>query len=262
MNNQPIGIFDSGVGGLSILLEVKKLLPDETFIFLADQAFMPYGQKSKEELVDRAVKIMNFFKEKNAKAVIVACNTATVYTIEELRKRFDFPIIGTVPTVKTIGSLSKTKKGAVLCTPATSKSPYLKKLTEEFAADAEIFRIAGSNLEELVEEGKLDAPEIEDVLRKELLPLVERGVDVISLGCTHYPFLKEKVEEIVGPDVAVIDSGEAIARQTKNVLEKHSILAGKNLSDTYFTTGNAEKFHHVAEHLMKTKISKPVRVDL
>ncbi len=262
MNNQPIGIFDSGVGGLSILIEVKKLLPNETFIFLADQAFMPYGEKSKEELLDRVTKTIQFFKEKNVKAVIIACNTATVYTIDEMREMFDLPLIGTVPAVKTIASLSKSKKAAVLSTPATAKSPYLKKLTGEFAPDVEIFRIGGSNLEELVESGDLDSPEIETVLRNELIPLVEKGVDAIALGCTHYPFLRDIVERIVGPNVAIVDSGEAIAKRAKDVFSEHNIFADKNFGDTYFTTGNAEKFHQVAEKLMHTKISKPSHIDL
>jgi len=262
MNNKPIGIFDSGVGGLSILSEVKKLLPNETFIFLADQAYVPYGQKTKEQLFDRVTKIIKFFEEKEVKAVIIACNTATVYTIDDIRKIFTLPIVGTVPNIKTISKLSKTKKAVVLCTPATAKSQYLKKLTEEFASSIEIFCIGGSNLEELVEEGKLDAPEIEVVLKRELLPLVKKGIDVVSLGCTHYPFLRKYIENIVGSNVAVIDSGESIAKRAKEVLSKDNILAENNFENEYFTTGNEDKFHRVAEQLLNTKISKAIHIDL
>ncbi len=262
MNNKPIGIFDSGVGGLSILSEVKKLLPNETFVFLADQAFVPYGQKSKDELIDRVTRILKFFQKKDVKAVIMACNTATVYTVDEIRKIFTMPIVGTVPNIKTITKLSKTKKAAVLCTPATAKSEYLKKLAEEFAPDIEIFRVGGSNLEELVEKGNLDAPEIEKVLQKELQPLIKKGIDVISLGCTHYPFLRKNIERIVGKNIAVIDSGEAIAKRAQDILSQNNILSEKNLGGTYFTTGDAEKFHNAAENLLETKLPEAIHIDL
>src|SRR3989344_5654807 len=146
MDNRPIGIFDSGVGGLSILLEIQKLLPHETFIFVADQSFVPYGKKTKEELIDRVSRIIEFLREKNVKAVVAACNTATVYTIEEMRQKFEMPIIGTVPVVKTLANISKTRKAAVFSTPATAKSPYLEDLIEKFAPDMEILRVGGSRL--------------------------------------------------------------------------------------------------------------------
>ena len=130
MNNNPIGVFDSGVGGLSILLEIQKELPCETSIFVADQAYVPYGRKSKEELTERVGKIMDFFVKNEVKAVVVACNTATVYTIDEMRKRYRMPIIGTVPVIKVIARMTRSGKTAVFSTPATAKSPYLAKLIE------------------------------------------------------------------------------------------------------------------------------------
>lgn len=255
MNNQPIGVFDSGVGGLSILLEMQKMLPHETAIFVADQAYVPYGGKTKPELVDRVTKIMQFFKEKEVKAVVAACNTATVYTIDEIRKQFNFPIIGTVPVVKTIANLTKTGKVAVFSTPATAKSPYLDTLIQKFAPDIEVLKIGGSNLEPLVEEGNLHSPEIDNVLRKVLEPLLSDGVDAMALGCTHYPFLRDQIEAIVGPKVQIVDSGGAVARRVKYVLENERLMSGEKSADLYFTTGDKEKFERVASELMERGIN-------
>ena len=254
MNNNPIGIFDSGVGGLSVLLEIQKLLPKETSIFVADQAYVPYGGKTKEQLIDRVSKILAFFKQKNVKAVVAACNTATVYTIEEMRKRFSLPIIGTVPVIKTIANITKTGKTAVFSTPATAKSPYLENLINKFANGVDVETIGGSGLEELVEEGKIDPDQTYQILKKHLIPLVEHGVDAIALGCTHYPFLRREIEEIVGPNVAVVDSGGAVARRLKYVLGHEKLLSSLKESDLYYTTGDEGRFKRVAGKLMEKKI--------
>ena len=251
MQNNPIGIFDSGVGGLSVLLEIQRLLPLETSFFVADQAYVPYGEKTKEQLIDRVTKIMSFFVEKNVKAVVVACNTATVYTIGEMRQKFNLPIIGTVPVIKTIVNLTKSGKTAVLSTPATAKSPYLQELIDKFANGVEVIKVGGSNLEELVEEGELDSPEIEAVLMRELPPLMERGVDSIALGCTHYPFLKDKIEKIVGENVSVVDSGGAVARRLGEILALENLLSDKKEGDLYFTTGEVLKFERVGRELLR-----------
>ena len=254
MQNNPIGIFDSGVGGLSILLEIQKLLPNESFIFVADQAYVPYGRKSKEELVERVGKIMDFFVQNKVKAVVVACNTATVYTIEEMRKKYSMPIIGTVPVIKVIARMTKSSKTAVFSTPATAKSPYLAELIQKFAPDILVEKIGGSNLEELVEGGDIKSPAIEERLKFHLAPLIKEGIDVIALGCTHYPFLREKIQRIVGPKVKIVDSGGAVARRLKFVLEHEDLFSGQKKEDLYYTTGEAAKFDSVASMLMKDKI--------
>lgn len=262
MNNQSIGIFDSGVGGLSILLEIKKILPTESFIFLADQSFVPYGEKTQEQLIDRVSKIVDFFIQKNVKAIVMACNTATVYTIDEIRKKTDLPIIGTVPVVKTLAAISKTRRAAVLSTPATARSPYLESLVKQFAPEVEIMRVAGSSLEELIEEGELDSPQIEAILLKELPSLVKQGVDAIALGCTHYPFLRSRIEAIVGPGVMVVDSGEAVAQRLQSVLQEFNILAESKREDEYYTTGAEPRFKRVAEKIMNTELGNTAHIDL
>ncbi len=254
MNNQPIGVFDSGVGGLSILLEIQKLLPLESTLFVADQAYVPYGGKSKTQLLNRVTRILDFFEEKEVKVVVAACNTATVYTINEMREKFKFPIIGTVPVVKTIASLTKTGKTAVFSTPATAKSEYLQELIKKFADNVEVECIGGSNLEELVEKGEVDSLETRKTLKRVLDPLVKGGVDAIALGCTHYPFLRRQIEEIVGKNVSVVDSGGAVARRLKEVLTHENMLADTKKVDVYYTTGEAKKFNEVASKLLDKKI--------
>jgi len=262
MDNRPIGFFDSGVGGLSILLEVQKLLPNENVIFLADQANIPYGGKKKEQLVEFLTDAMKFFLSQKVKTVVFACNTATVYTIDEMRERFNLPIIGTVPVIKTISKITKTKKTAVFSTPATAKSGHLKDLIEKFADGVEVITEGGSNLEELVENGNLDNPEIGKVLERHLKPLVKNGVDAIALGCTHYPFLRDKIQKIVGQKVKVVDSGGAVARRLKEVLTNNKALSSRKEFEKYYTTGDRNRFERVASELMKRKIRDVNHVEL
>jgi len=261
MDNRPIGFFDSGVGGLSVLIEAQKILPNESIIFLADQKYVPYGGKTKEELVDRVGKAMDFFVKMDVKAVVFACNTATVYTINEMRERFSLPIIGTVPVVKVLARITKSGKTAVFSTPATAKSPYLSELINKFAPGIEVKKIGGSNLEELVEKGNLENSEIERVLNEILPPLVEGGVDAIALSCTHYPFLKDKIQKIVGEKVSVVDSGGAVSRRLLEVLTNNKALASEKKLEKYYTTGDKERFEVVASELMERKIEAE-QVDL
>jgi glutamate racemase len=251
MDNRPIGIFDSGVGGLSILQEVQKLLPLENFIFVADQTNVPYGGKTQRQLQSYVDGIMAFLVQKNVKAVIVACNTATVYAIDFLREKYKMPIIGTVPVVKTIANLTKTKKTAVFSTPATARSPYLQELINKFAPSVTVYKIGGTGLEELVETGDLKNKKIDKILRESLTPLLKKHVDAIALGCTHYPFLRDKIERIVGKNVQVVDSGGAVARRTKAILINNQILGNKRTDDFYYTTGDARGFRKAVKSLLK-----------
>ncbi len=254
MNNNPIGILDSGVGGLSVLSEINSLLPQEATIYFADQAYMPYGLKTPEELIYRVERIIGFLKEKNVKAIVIACNTATVFTIKKMRQKFNFPIIGVVPVIKTIANATKTGIVAVLSTPTTAKSEYLDNLINEFASDKKVLIVGESHLEDLIEEGKTDSEEIAEILNKELTPLIGKNVDAIALGCTHYPFVKKKIQEIVGKNVLVADSGGAVARRLKQVLEHENLLALQKGTHTYYTTGRVEKFEKVAGKLLRTEI--------
>lgn len=251
----PIGIFDSGVGGLTILSEVKKLLPYESFIYVADQKYIPYGSKSPLVVKERARKITEFLVSKQVKLIIVACNTATVTSISSLRKQFDIPLIGVAPVIKTASQKTKTKKVAVFATPATVRSVYLQELIKKYGNGSIVCKDGATGLENLIDKGVVSGERIEEILQRHLLPLKKGGVDVIALGCTHYPFLKKRMQEILGQDILILDSGGAVARQTKRVLEANNALSpAKKGEDWYYTSGDKKTFQEVVKKLLKKNV--------
>ena len=246
MQDRPIGVFDSGVGGLTILSELKKLLPHESFIYVADQTFAPYGRRSITELQNRTKNVTEFLISKHAKLIVVACNTASTSSIKTLRKSFKKPIIGVVPVIKYLAETSTTRKVAVLATPITIKSIYLDLLISEFGKNLTIYKEGDTGLETIIETGNLQDPRITPILKKHLIPLKKLGVDAIALGCTHYPFLKKQMQEIVGPGIQILDSGGAVARQTKRILESENLSSlEKSSQDWYYTTGKAMDFNDI-----------------
>ena len=256
-NNRPIGVFDSGVGGLSVLKELKRLLPNENFIFLADQLYVPYGEKTAKELVKLTSKITDYFiKHHSIKAMVVACNTATCSAIGELRKKYSLPIVGTVPAIKVAAEKTISKTVAVISTPSTSKSAVLKKLIKNYCGGFKIFNIGCKNLEDVVEHGELNSNEVNKLLLKYLQKVKNSKADCLVLGCTHYPFLKFAIKKIIKKPIKLIDGGRAIARQTGSLLANHFLennekKAGETL---YFTTGNPVKFSKVASKLLRKNI--------
>lgn len=263
-NNSPIGIFDSGVGGLSVLRELQYLLPNENFIFIADQLYIPYGEKSKKELIRRGFKIIDYFiKYHDIKMLVVACNTATCNTIEELRRKYSFPIVGTVPAIKLAAEKTKSGTVAIISTPSTSQSKALKKLIEENCKNIEVINIGCKNLENEVEKGELNSIEVNKLLLKYLKTIVNSSANYLVLGCTHYPFLKKSIQKIVGPKIKLLDSGRAIAKQTKSLLLAHRMKNKQNLpagrqgskgKTLYFSTGDSVKFSKVATKLLKNEV--------
>ena len=254
-NNQPIGVFDSGVGGLSILRELEKLLPKENFIFFADQKNVPYGEKSKKELNKFMVNVVDYLVGKhNIKMFVIACNTATCYTIKELRERYDIPLVGTEPAIKPATLGTKTGTIAVISTPATSKSKTVKKLIKDYADGITVLNIGCKNLENTVEKGSIDNPEVHKLLRKYLEVVKNSRADRLVLGCTHYPFLHTAIKKILGRKIKLVDSGKAIARRTKGLLKTHQIGNKGKREATYFTTGDVKKFEKVASKLLKHKV--------
>lgn len=255
MNNQPIGIFDSGLGGLTVLREIARLLPQESFIYIADQVNFSYGLRSKKELEVITAKLVNFLVNKNVKLVVVACNTATVQTLKSLRRKFKIPIIGTVPVVKAIASISSTKKVAVFATPSTVNSIYLSDLIKKYANNVKVYKISGIDLEQLIEQGNFDSKQIVGKLKKPLGRLSKIGVDAVALGCTHYPLIKTEIQEILGPKIAVLDSGGAVARRVKTVLENENLLSNKKTEDTYYTSSDVKKFKRMLKSLLKKEVT-------
>ena len=217
-NNNPIGLFDSGIGGTSIWREIHQLLPKENTIYLADSKNAPYGQKSKDEIIQLSFKNTEFLLDQNCKLIVVACNTATTNAIKELRDKYDVPFIGIEPAIKPAATNSKTQKIGILATKGTLNSELFYKNVEKFQ-DIKIIEQIGYNLVTLIENGEMNSPEMNDLLQEYLTPMIEQNIDYLVLGCTHYPYLIPQIEKIIPKNIKIIDSGEAVARQTKSILE-------------------------------------------
>ena len=217
-NNNPIGLFDSGIGGTSIWKEIHHLLPNESTIYLADSKNAPYGQKSKDEIIQLSFKNTEFLLDQNCKLIVVACNTATTNAIKELRDKYDVPFIGIEPAIKPAATNSKTQKIGILATKGTLNSELFHKNVEKFQ-DITIIEQIGYNLVTLIENGEMNSPEMSDLLQKYLTPMIEQNIDYLVLGCTHYPYLIPQIQKIIPKNIKIIDSGEAVARQTKSILE-------------------------------------------
>jgi len=263
-NNQPIGVFDSGVGGLSVLRELQKKMPHENFVFLADQKYVPYGEKTKKELVSLVYKITDYLiKHHDIKMMVVACNTATCGAIAELRNKYSLPIVGTVPAIKPAAEKTRTKTVGIISTPSTSKSKVLHALIKDYCRGVKMLNIGCKNLEDVVEKGKLNSPEVSRLLVKFLKKVKDSKADYLVLGCTHYPFLKNIIQKIVGPRINLIDSGNAIAKHTRSLLANNFLENNQKRSGetSYLTTGNPVEFSKVSSFLLKNAIkAKRVKI--
>lgn len=222
----PIGVFDSGVGGLSVLREIRKLLPSENLLYVADSAHAPYGDKSKEFVLERSIAIVDFFVSHQVKAIVVACNTATGAAVKELRPTINQTIIAMEPAVKPASENTKTGVIGVLATSRTLSSNNFQILFARFADQVKIITQPCPGLVEQVERGDLNSDKTRAMVAQYVQPLVSQNVDFIVLGCTHYPFLAPLIRELVGSSISVIDSGSAIARELKSRLGRTEILAG------------------------------------
>ena len=218
-NNNPIGLFDSGIGGTSIWKEIHQLLPNENTIYLADSKNAPYGQKTKEEIIHLSCKNTEFLLEQNCKLIVVACNTATTNAIKELRTKYKVPFIGIEPAIKPAALHSKTQKIGILATKGTLNSELFYKNVEQFQ-DIQILEQIGYGLVELIENGQINSAEMDELLHKYLSPMVQSNIDYLVLGCSHYPYLIPQIKKILPKNITIIDSGEAVAKQTKKILQE------------------------------------------
>jgi glutamate racemase len=223
-NNFPIGFFDSGVGGTSVWKEVITLLPKEHTIYLSDSKNAPYGEKSKEEIIALCKKNTEFLLKKNCKLIVVACNTATTNAISFLRNTYDVPFIGIEPAIKPAALITKTKTIGVLATKGTLNSTLFEKTTNTFGKNIQIKETIGKGLVELIEAGKIDSIEMTSLLSLYLKPMSASNIDSLVLGCTHYPYLIPKIRTILGSKIKIIDSGIAVAKQTRTILTTHNLL--------------------------------------
>lgn len=227
-----IGLFDSGSGGLSVYKEVVKLLPKEDYAYYSDNAHCPYGEKSREYIIDRARFITEFLTDKGCDIIVVACNTATAAAISTLRGEYPIPFIGMEPAVKPASFLTRSGVVGVLATASTlSASKYLDN-KDLYTDKVTVIDQVGKGFVELVESGRLDGPETEKIVRASIAPLVGQGADVIVLGCTHYPFLRKVIQKVAGPDVTVIDPAPAVARHLVSVMEDKGIIKNEARSES------------------------------
>ena len=240
MSKQPIGIFDSGVGGTSIWKEIHNLLPNENTIYLADSINAPYGPKGKKTITDLSIKNTELLLEKGCKLIIVACNTATTNSIDYLRKNYKVPFIGIEPAIKPAALQTKTNAIGILATKGTLSSTLFSITSGLFASDVTVVEQIGEGIVPLIEKGKLYSDEMKGLLKLHLKPMIDANIDYLVLGCTHYPYLIPLLVDLLPKNVKIIDSGEAVARQTKTVLEQHDLLNTETLRSKkeFYTNGN------------------------
>lgn len=222
-SKNPIGLFDSGIGGTSIWKEVHQLLPNENTIYLADSKNAPYGLRPRQEIIDLSFKNTDFLLAQGCKIIVVACNTATTNAIKELRAAYNVPFIGIEPAIKPAAIYTKTNAVGILATKGTLSSELFNKTVSGFK-NVNVIEQVGHGLVELIEGGKLQSAEMHSLLEQYLHPMTEANIDYLVLGCSHYPYLIPQIREIVPASVTIIDSGEAVARQTKNILQLQNLL--------------------------------------
>lgn len=239
--NNPIGIFDSGVGGTSIWKEINQLLPNEDTIYLADSKHAPYGQKTTEQIIDLSVKNTEYLLSKNCKIIVVACNTATTNAIQHLRATYKVPFIGIEPAIKPASLNTTTNTIGILATKGTLNSQLFASTSNRLDNKVTIVEQIGEGLVELIESGKLVSDEMTTLLKKHLSKFSQLDIDNLVLGCTHYPYLIPQIKEIIGNDIAIIDSGYAVAKQTKRVLEDHNLLSNRLKTGIHQFYTNTEK---------------------
>ena len=261
----PLGVFDSGIGGISILIEIRKALPNENLIYFADSAHCPYGTKTVEEIRERSLRITDFLISRNAKAVVVACNTACSAGLDQVRQRNpETPIIGVEPAVKPAHDLTRNGKIGILSTNLTLNGKKFSSLVDKFGNGVKLLTQPAPGLADLVEKGEIYSNETRELLGGYLRPLMEEGIDTLILGCTHYPFLSPVIREICGDGVKLLDTGEAVARQTGRVLQTKKLASNENFTGTvsFYTTGDPATVKDVLDKLWPEKIDTVMKTEI
>lgn len=249
----PIGIFDSGVGGLSVLRAIREQMPEESVVYFGDQGHIPYGPRPMAQIRSFSEAITRFLLEQNSKVIVVACNTASAAALKYLREKFpDVSFVGMEPAVKPAAENTQTGKVGVLATPATFEGALYASVVERFANGVELFQNTCSGLVQQIEQGNLDGPETRAILEDALLPMLEKNIDTVVLGCTHYPFVIPLIQQIVGENVRVIDPAPSVAKQVRRVLEakgtkrESSAQAGAR----FYTSGDPDQLRSVLPGLL------------
>ncbi|MEA3308865.1 MAG: glutamate racemase [Chloroflexota bacterium] len=251
-SNAPIGIFDSGVGGLSVWCEVVRQLPREDTLYLADQAHVPYGPRPLSEVRSYAKGITRFLLAQGAKLIVVACNTASGAALHTLRETFPaVPFVGMEPAVKPAAEKTRSGVVGIIATPATFQGELFQQLVQRFASEVRLETQTCPGLVELIETGATDTPKIEELLQQYLQPLIAQGIDQLVLGCTHYPFLRPAMQRVVGEGVQLLDPAPAVARQITRRLRRRGLQAPPGTGQhTFFTTSDPLAFAEMAKQLV------------
>ena len=250
-----IGVFDSGVGGLSVLKHIRAQLPRPRLLYVADSGHVPYGDKTPEHIRERALFLSQFLIEQGAMSVVIACNTATAAAAATLRARFEIPIIGMEPAVKPAVAATRSGVVGVLATVGTLESAKFAALLEQYAGEVEIVAQACPGLVEQVEAGELDGSKTRALLERYTAPLLARGADTLVLGCTHYAFLRPQIAQLVGPAVALIDTGDAVAKQVVRRLPPTAALGAATPEERFWTTGDLTAARRIVGQLWGGAVS-------
>ncbi|HZK17554.1 MAG: glutamate racemase [Chloroflexi bacterium] len=249
----PIGIYDSGVGGLTVWRAVRELLPREDLIYFADQANVPYGERSLEEVRLLAEAVTRYLMDEGAKLIVIACNTASAAALKHLRELYpDYPFVGMEPAVKPAAEQTLNGKVGVLATPSTFQGELYASVVERFAHDVQVFQATCPGLVRQIEKGYLDTAKTRQILEEALEPMLREGVDTLVMGCTHFPFVIPLIREIGGEDVRVIDPAPAVARQVRRVLEGRGLLAERKRAGKrrFLTSAEAVKMEVILPELI------------
>lgn len=252
-DRRPIGVFDSGVGGLTVLKAIREQHPEEDLIYIADQAHVPYGPRPKEDVRDFSQGIVRFLLERGAKLIVVACNTASAAALKELRVSYpELPFVGMEPAVKPAAEETHSGVVGVLATPATFQGELYESTVERFAKGVEILQDTCPGLVNQIEKGNIRGEKTKEILEKALQPMLDQQVDKVVMGCTHYPFVIPLIEEILGPEVEVIDPAPAVARQVGRLLDRHDLrnAADHNGEIQFMTSGDAIEFANLLQRLL------------
>lgn len=264
-SSAPIGVFDSGIGGLSILRHIHALLPQQDLLYFADAGFAPYGEKPEAQIVARAEHIAQFLLARGARALVVACNTATVAAISVLRARYPkLALVGVEPGLKPAAALSQSRIVGVLATNNTLQGEKFKLLQQQISQETQVRFLLQpcTGLAHQIEQGEPDSPATRELLQRYIPPLLEQGADTLVLGCTHYPFVRDQIEQIIAQygtrPITLIDTGAAVARQLQRLLESApdstpALDAGNTAHLTGFTNGNAAALEHAFAHLLNLR---------